>query len=165
MKTLAKTVLILFVGLLLVQSTWAAVCPVTKRKAKDKYKMEYKGNTYYFSSRGAMKLFKMRPTRYVKAPKEQVKCPVMGGTINKKIFTEYKGKRIYFCCAGCIPTFKASPEKYLKKLASDCMSGDCASACSEGGKCSTDNHHKHVHKPAPQKKKPVIIEAPACATG
>ena len=164
MKTMAKTVLILFVGLLLVQSTWAAICPVTKRRAKDKYKMEYKGKTYYFSSRGAMKLFKMRPTRYVKAPKEQVKCPVMGGTINKKIFTDYKGKRIYFCCAGCIPTFKASPEKYLKKLASDCMSGDCASDCSEGGKCSSDKHKKHVHKPAPQKKKPVI-EAPACATG
>ncbi len=166
MKSITKTLLVLFIGLLLVQSLWADACPVTKRAGKDKYKYEYKGKTYLFSSRGAMRLFKMRPTRYIKETEKQVKCPVMGGDIVKKLFTDYKGKRIYFCCAGCIPTFKANPEKYMKKLAANCMSGSCADECSEGGKCGTDHHHKkHVHKAAPKPKKQTLQEAPACASG
>ena len=168
MKTFGKTLVFVLLGLLLVQSVWAEICPVTKRKAKEKYKMEYLGKTYYFSSRGAMKLFKMRPSRYIETPKEQIICPVMGNKINKKLFVDYKGKRVYFCCAGCIPTFKASPEKYLKKLEAECMSGNCSDKCSEGGKCSSDKHvehEKHVHKPAPKIEKPVVEEAPACASG
>ena len=90
------------------------MCAVTGRDCDEAISATSGGQTYYFSSKGAKRLFEMRPGKYTNSGAKQKICPVMGGKIDKKVYTDYKGKRVYFCCPSCIATFKADPHKYMK---------------------------------------------------
>jgi YHS domain-containing protein len=103
--------------LILATTTFAMAdtkCPVTGRDCDQTISANYEGQTYYFSSNGAKRLFELRPGKYTNSGAEQMTCPVMGNKIDKKIFTDYNGQRVYFCCPACIATFKANPQKYIK---------------------------------------------------
>jgi len=146
---MVKTLTVIAMMVLAITSTAFAeealnhMCTVTGRVCDGSISTTVEGETFYFSSQGAKRLFQMRPERYTNTAGEQKLCPVMGGKINKNISTDYKGRKVYFCCAGCIATFEANPQKYLKKLgpapkttipvkknnkkadAADCGSSDC----------------------------------------
>jgi len=139
----------------------ADLCPVTGRPANDKYTFEYQGTTYHFSSRGAMKLFQLKPERYVKPVAEQKLCPVMGGAIDKKVFTDHEGRRVYFCCPACIETFKKDPATYLAKV-------DAQRAARQPESCAKDCKDGHGHAATPKPPvlpKPVTRAVPACGNG
>ncbi len=92
-RTLLTLCLTLFAfsALLLADIAYAdMICPVTKRNAKEKFSYEHKGVKYFFSSRSARMLFKLKPGRYLKNEEgtvagEQTVCPVMGGKIVKSV--------------------------------------------------------------------------------
>ena len=110
---------VIFAILFLSTTTFALagrMCAVTGRDCDETISENYKGQTYFFSSKGAKRLFDLRPGRYTNSGAEQKICPVMGGKINKSVYTDYQDKRIYFCCPSCIETFKADPHRYLKKI-------------------------------------------------
>ena len=113
------------------------------KKSGAKYTFGYKGEKYYFCSKGDQEKFKADPEKYLAkktdmTSEECKKCPgseqhakgpnyrigdvaldpVCGMDVKKtgaKYTYKYKGEKYYFCAPGNLEKFKANPEKYLDK--------------------------------------------------
>lgn len=85
-------------------------------KGDSKYSSSYKGNTYYFSSADAKKMFDASPKKYL--PKYNGYCATamsMGQKTesNPELFTEYKGNTYLFSSQMAKDKFDANPEMII----------------------------------------------------